>query len=350
MADEWSTSDLGDDITEAISLAISAIMLVGITAFLSLWVRRANEDELEGKRATPMGLYIVFGAFGFFLFLYGLGSAYRDWRSGNSPEDVSFLALAVGIIAGLTLFPPLRQQVARIIPFNPKSWADTIGMFLVASIVALSSVALFVEADEQEPATYALLVVTAVTEVALALVIVGAPFYRTFRQAFKRLGLVVPSLKQVGAALGLVIVAFMISALSSLLVQALQPDLYDQINENLGTMTSGVDNWWGAVILGLCAGTGEEVLFRGAIQPKYGVIVTAIVFAVLHQQYGASFVTVGVFGVGILFGLERKYFNTTACIITHAVYNTIAVLAAQAADDNATAAIHLIHLVIGWVF
>lgn len=324
-------------------------MLVGITAFLSLWVRRANEDELEGKRATPMGLYIVFGAFGFFLFLYGLGSSYRDWREGVSPNDASYLALAVGIIAAFTLFPPLRKLLAKVIPFDPNSWADTIGLFLIASVVALSSVALFVEADEQEPATYLILVVTAVTEVALAFVIVGAPFYRTVKQAVKRLGLEVPTLRQVGIAMGLVFVAFAISAASSLLVRYLQPDLYDRINENLGTMTSGIDRWWGAVILGLCAGIGEEILFRGAIQPKYGIIVTSIVFAVLHQQYGASFVTAGVFGIGILFGLERKYVNTTACIITHVVYNVIAVLAAQAADDEREAIVHFIRLAIDWL-
>lgn len=342
-------SDLGEDITSAISLIVSAIMLVGVVAFLSLWVRRANDDELEGKRATPMGLYIVFGAFGFFLFLYGLGSAYRDWREGNSPEEVSYLALSIGIIAGLTLLPPLRRLLARVIPFDPRSWADTIGLFLIASIVALSSVALFVDGDEQEPATYLILVVTALTEVALAFVIIGTPFYRTFQQGFKRLGLVVPTLKEVGIAFGLVIVAFMISALSSILVRALQPDLYDRINDNLGTMTSGIDTWWGAVVLGLCAGIGEEVLFRGAIQPKYGVVVTAIVFAVLHQQYGASFVTVGIFGVGLLLGLERKYINTTASIITHTTYNTIAILLAQAADDEATAVVHLIKSAVDWI-
>jgi len=333
---------VGEEITEAISLIISAIMLVGVVAFLSLWVRRADQDSLEGKRATPMGLYIVFGAFGFFLFLYGLGSSYRAWREGESPDDASFLALAIGIIAGLTLIPFLRNLLAKIIPFNPKSWPDTIGLFLLASIVALSSVALFVAGDEQESATYLLLVGTAVTEVALAFVIVGAPFYRTISQAVKRLGLTIPTMREVWISLGLVVVAFVISAMSSVLVRLLQPDLYDEINENLGTLTSGIDTWWGAIVLGLCAGIGEEVLFRGAIQPKYGVVVTAIFFAVLHQQYGASFVTVGVFAVGILFGLERKHLSTTASIITHATYNTIAILIGQAADDEATAAIEFI--------
>lgn len=340
---------MGEDITSAISLLGSAIVLVGVTAFFSLWVRRANEDELEGKRATPMGLYIVFGAFGFFLFLYGLGSSYREWRAGNSPDDSSYLAIAIGAIAGLMLIPSLRRLVAKVIPFDPTSWADTIGLFVIASIVALSSVALFVEADEQEPATYLVLAVTAVTEVALAFAIVGAPFYRTVKQGTKRLGLVVPTMRDIGIAVGLVIVAFVISVTSSILVRYAQPDLYDRINDNLGTMTSGIDTWWGAVVLGLCAGIGEELLFRGAIQPKYGIVVTAVVFAVLHQQYGASFVTVGVFGVGLLLGLERKYVNTTACIITHALYNTIAILAAQATDDSATASIQLIKSAAGWI-
>lgn len=342
---------MGEDIASAASLLASAITLVGVTAFLSLWTRRADQDGREGKRATPMGLYIVFGAFGFFLFLYGLGSAYRDWRGGVSPESDSYLALAIGVIAGLTLIPALRRLVAKVIPFDPGSWPDTIGLFLLGAIVALSSVALTVEADEQQAATYLLLVVTALSEVALAFVIVGAPFYRTVKQAVNRLGLTIPSLKEVGIAFSLVFVAFVISALSSILVRFVQPDLYDRINENLGTMTSGIDQWWGALILGLCAGIGEEVLFRGAIQPKYGIIVTAIVFAVLHQQYGASFVTAGVFAVGILFGLERKYLSTTACIITHASYNTLAILAAQAVDeDEASAFIGLIQASAGWMF
>ena len=60
-----------------------------------------------------------------------------------------------------------------------------------------------------------MLVVTAVTEVALAFVIVGAPFYRTVKQAVKRLGLRLPTLRDIGFGLGLVIVAYMIAVLSS---------------------------------------------------------------------------------------------------------------------------------------
>jgi membrane protease YdiL (CAAX protease family) len=338
---------LGDDIVEAASLIASTLVLLAAVLFVSMLARRADQDQTEGRRATPMGLYIVFGGFGFFLFLFGLGSTWRSWLEGESPGTISYLTISIGLVAGLVLLPPLRKMLAKAIPFNPRSWTDTIGLLLVAAIAVWFGFALSADIDEQEPATYLYLVVTALTEVGLALVAVGVPFHRTIRQALTRLGLVIPTMREVWIALGLVIIAFVISAASSLLVQVLQPDLHDEINESLRTITSGIDTWWGAVILGLCAGAGEEVLFRGAIQPKYGIIVTAIVFAILHQQYGASFITAGVFAVGILFGLERKHLNTTACVITHAVYNTSAVLIGQAADD--TSALDFIHTALTWI-
>ena len=163
--------------------------------------------------------------------------------------------------------------------------------------------------------------------IALAFIAVGVGFHRYTKSGdSKRLGLRIPTGRHVGIGLGLVFVAFVISAISSGLVSVLQPDLYDEINENLREMTSEFDTRLGSVDSWDLSGAGEETLFRGAIQPRFGIVFTALVFALLHAQYGASFVTLGVFGVGILFGLERKYFNTTTAIITHATYNTIAVL------------------------
>ena len=41
-------------------------------------------------------------------------------------------------------------------------------------------------------------------------------------------------------------------------------------------------NIWEILYVSLCAGIGEEILFRGAIQPLIGIIFTAVVFVVLH--------------------------------------------------------------------
>ena len=51
-----------------------------------------------------------------------------------------------------------------------------------------------------------------------------------------------------------------------------------------------------------------------------------LIFALLHQQYGPSLITVGAFASGIIFGLARKHLGTVPAIITHALYNIIAVL------------------------
>ena len=74
-------------------------------------------------------------------------------------------------------------------------------------------------------------------------------------------------------------------------------------------------------LLGLAAALGEESIFRGAVQPKLGLLLTALLFALLHSQYGLSFSTVAVFGVGLILGVLRLRANTSTTMITHAVYN-----------------------------
>lgn len=311
---------MSTEVTSALSAIASAALFVGVAAFFSLWVHRA-----AGNRALTMGLYIVFGAFGFFLFLFGLGSIFRDSREGNSPETSSFIALLIGVVAVMTLVPSLRRMTAKVIPFDPESWPATIGLYVLAALGIVSAFSLFGD-NEGQSISYFALALTAATEVALAFVIVGVGFHRTRSKAIERLGLARPTGRQVLIALGLVIVTFAVSALSSYLVQLLQPDLHEQITRNMEEMTSQVRSVWGALALGLAAGIGEETLFRGAIQPRFGIVVTAIIFALLHQQYGPSLITVGAFASGIIFGLERKYLGTVPAIITHAVYNTIAIL------------------------
>jgi uncharacterized protein len=315
---------LGGDIAQAIGLLVSAVAVLGIVGFLSMWVHHADRERV--KVAPTMGLYIVFGAFAFFVFLYGLGSAYRDYREDVSIASSSLLAIIVGVIGALGLVPQLRRLVTKIVPFDPNSKTDMIGFVLLGWLAALSAFALFVADSDVESVGYLELIIQNAALIALAFIAVGVGFERTRAAALERLGLRLPTARQVGIGLGMVVVAFVISAVSSGLVSLLQPDLYDEINENLREMTSQFDTAWGALILGIMSGAGEETLFRGAVQPRFGIIFTAIIFALLHAQYGASFVTLGVFGVGILFGLERKYFNTTTAIITHATYNTIAVL------------------------
>jgi membrane protease YdiL (CAAX protease family) len=91
-------------------------------------------------------------------------------------------------------------------------------------------------------------------------------------------------------------------------------------------MSSGTSLVAVNLVLFASAGIGEEILFRGAIQPRFGIVLTSAFWALVHTQYQFSFVVLGLFLVGILFGLIRKYMGTTPAIIAHALYNAAVVL------------------------
>jgi uncharacterized protein len=79
---------------------------------------------------------------------------------------------------------------------------------------------------------------------------------------------------------------------------------------------------FGILTIGLAAGLGEETLMRGAIQPRFGLLLTSLIFAILHNNYGFSMSTIVVFALGLILGLVRMRYNTTTAMIVHAVYNS----------------------------
>ena len=68
---------------------------------------------------------------------------------------------------------------------------------------------------------------------------------------------------------------------------------------------------------------GEEILFRGALQPVFGIVFTSLLFAVVHVQYGLTPITLAVFLLGLILGILRKRTNTTVTILVHFGYNFI---------------------------
>jgi membrane protease YdiL (CAAX protease family) len=100
-------------------------------------------------------------------------------------------------------------------------------------------------------------------------------------------------------------------------------DLLGQITESLfGNLVSV----GGALLLGLSAGISEELLFRGAIQPRLGLLLATVLFAVGHLHFGLTLATLQIFVIGLVLGLVRNWTNTTVCILIHAGYNTVETL------------------------
>ncbi|MGH2616995.1 MAG: lysostaphin resistance A-like protein, partial [Thermomicrobiales bacterium] len=172
------------------------------------------------------------------------------------------------------------------------------------------------------------LLIQAATFVAIAYIAVGVPFWRDLRAATERLGIVVPDLRTIGIAVAATFAAFAVAIAAGFISQQFDPELTESLNEVVEQMTAQVQNPVGAVILGASAGIGEEAIFRGALQPRFGIVIPSLLFTMLHgPQYGFNVALLGLFGVSVILGLERKYVNTTAAMITHALFNALQVLA-----------------------
>ena len=76
-----------------------------------------------------------------------------------------------------------------------------------------------------------------------------------------------------------------------------------------------------ALLVAILAAAGEEILFRGALQPVFGLCISSLFFALIHLQYGLSPALLILFFVGVGFGLVRMRYSTSAAIICHATYN-----------------------------
>jgi membrane protease YdiL (CAAX protease family) len=87
--------------------------------------------------------------------------------------------------------------------------------------------------------------------------------------------------------------------------------------------------------MGLSAGLGEETIFRGALLPRFGVILTSILFALVHSNYGITLSTLVVLLLALLLAWLRLRYNTSTAMITHAVYNmTLGLIALLATSLN----------------
>lgn len=145
---------------------------------------------------------------------------------------------------------------------------------------------------------------------------------RTFRGALNRLGLVVPTPPQavIGFLAGILMAPaiILLEYAASKIGLGADPDVQRLTEQLIGPLTFSIP---GILTLGLAAAIGEESIFRGALQPRFGLFLTTLLFALLHSQYGFSFSTVAVFLVGLVLGVLRLRANTTTAMITHAVYN-----------------------------
>jgi len=161
-------------------------------------------------------------------------------------------------------------------------------------------------------------------EIAIALAGVGLFVRRDWSATRERLGLVAMRPSHLGVlAAGLVAAIGLNTGMTSL-QQHVFPRLWNEDAAMVQLMSSTLPVWT-TLLLGVSAGFGEEILFRGALQPRLGVAMTALLFACLHVQYSwFGMLTVG--ALGVLLGVVRSRTNTTTAVLVHGLYDIFAAL------------------------
>ena len=121
----------------------------------------------------------------------------------------------------------------------------------------------------------------------------------------------------------------------SMMLALLSPSTTTDVNAFNQLLLSGVQGPLSVLAFGLFTGVAEEVLYRGALQPAFGLWLTSIIFALSHVQYLNPALLL-IFLLALALGWIRNRWGTTTAALVHAAYNTILIsvtlVAARLAD------------------
>ncbi|MGH9361704.1 MAG: lysostaphin resistance A-like protein, partial [Thermoanaerobaculia bacterium] len=85
--------------------------------------------------------------------------------------------------------------------------------------------------------------------------------------------------------------------------------------------------WSVRLLVSLSAGAVEETFFRGFLQPRVGIFLATLLFALAHASYGQPLMLVGVAVLSLLYGaLVRWRQSVWAAIAAHALFDAVQLL------------------------
>lgn len=91
----------------------------------------------------------------------------------------------------------------------------------------------------------------------------------------------------------------------------------------------GLDlHWTDILFYSFCAGVGEEILFRGALQPLLGLWLAAVIFVILHGYLSFEDWKKSLYGLFLIFisagfGYLVVYFDIYAAMAAHFIFDVI---------------------------
>ena len=322
----------GDELSQAVTVAGALVVFVLVLA-------AANAGETSARWRTVayaglIGLCTIVALLAILNVATAVAVPGLVSSTGVSTTRVvvgNLLELAGALTAPLMLLPWTRRQLSRYLhTFRPESTINAVGaaMYVLVVIVFLS---LQVSSDQLKaikqsgtsPSLWLIVATNQLPFLVVAVAGVGLFVRRTPRQTLERLGLYWPGWRWIAGSAVVAVVLVVFGVFFDVLINKLTPDQSRSINEVSQQLLSNVTSPGAAIFLALAAGIGEEILFRGALQPRLGVVAAALLFAVLHTQYAISLASVEIFILGLALGWLRKRAGVTGAIIAHAGYDLI---------------------------
>ena len=244
---------------------------------------------------------------------------------------VAIACLLTSVFAFTPLIPQVRKWLARWMVIDPESMVHMTALAFAVYQIGLTfgQMALIGDLenliDDELALTIWDVLLSGVPMVFFALVGVGLFIRRDVRSTLDRLGLHRPTWKHLVLAAGAIVFLTVINLCIDRVWEMLDAESYNLITDVTENLFGNLTTIAGGLVLGLSAGISEELLFRGAVQPRLGILLTTVLFAVGHLQYGLTLAMFQVFLIGLVLGLVRKWANTTTSIVIHAGYNMLIV-------------------------
>jgi membrane protease YdiL (CAAX protease family) len=304
-----------------------------VVCFLALILVIANRAQQEPS--LQRGLFAFLGLINVgFVFLYGFVPALGLSNSVAVSRETGITALAVSIFfCGLSfglMVQPLRYRIRGLFTrdFNPDSLPQMTALIFCVYLFGNTVLEFIIGgglsglARESQAITGDAAVAQAGIFVVIAMIGAGFATRRDLGMTLERLGLRLPTLEELSFGMImsflLLIGAFSIGAVWTLFTP---PDVLEQQTQLSRAISLSVTTLGLAFVVSMSAAVGEEVAYRGALQPIFGLWPTAIFFALTHIQYTLTPATLVIIVVGLGLGWLRKRYNTTAAIVAHFLYN-----------------------------
>lgn len=327
------------------------LALLLVVGGLSTVIVIANRDRAQAQESPLLRalLYALTAGIATTGTLSGLSGLVNDGGlidsavAVNPAQALALLALTVlmtGVMGLLIASMPARQSLRAILPKS--AGFDAVSPVHLTAIVLCISLFLYTLqgfvasggisglADQYQSGSVALMGVFVNQGVWLIAAFVGIGVFvrRSPGQAVARLRLRVPTFGDVIYGIGVGIGMYLVVIVLSLIWVALvDPEVFAAQTQASGELSAALTAAFGSLEVAFAAavaiGVGEEVFFRGALQPVFGNLATSLFFTVLHTQYALTPATLAIFLTSLAFGWLHRRYSTTAAINAHIVYNFV---------------------------